>query len=152
MKEEHSCLKKKKTTKKKENEEVKKNQPTLKTFFKPTPVQPKPPKDNQLQTPPKPTKTTVMEQRKGTTTFSDLKQIFEAKNTAGDTRGTNLPENFEVPGLSSVVQGKIRKTTATKNILGGVITAADPREKNSREDIIGRNPGEGGLGTNKGSC
>ena len=125
----------------------------MKKFLKPTPLNPRPPNINQLQNTQITTKTTVMEKREDTTTFSELKRKFEAKSTEGEEKGTILPgKKFKFPGCSSDLQGKKQKTTATKFEMGGHKTAAEHSENYSTEDLIGRKTGEGGLGTNQGSC
>ena len=152
MKKTQSSLKKRKTKNNQKCEEKDKNQPSMKKFLKPTPAQPSPPHTNQEQNNHIVAKTTLMKKGKSSNEFSELKQKFEAKNMRGDVRGTNLPGNFQVPGSSSTLQGKKIKTTAAKIAMGGPKTAAQSIENNSREDTIGRKLGEGGLGTNQGSC
>ena len=124
----------------------------MKKFLKPTPIQPRPPNFNQLQNNQIAIKTTVLEKGQDMTTFSELKRKFEAKLTEGEERGTNLPGKFKFPGCSSDIRGEKGKTMATKYVLGGQRTAAEHSENYSTEDFIGRKTGEGGLGTNQGSC
>ena len=124
----------------------------MKKFLKPTPTKPRPPNINQLQNTQIATKTTVLEKGQDTTTFSELKRKFEAKSSEGEERETNLPGKFKFPGCSSDIRGEKGKTMATKYVLGGQRTAAEHSENYSTEDFIGRKTGEGGIGTNQGSC